>query len=78
MVRRIALTGFTLLLSLTPFVASAQSSRHATFLEMFPRDQMTCGRNGWLFPGLLNGHVPLTACILKFRNNASTSVFGPL
>lgn len=71
--------GLALALSLAPVTASAQStSRHATFLEMFPREQMTCGGRGWTFPGLLNGHVPLYACVLKFHGNRGVSPFGPL
>lgn len=79
MVRPIASIGLALAIAFTPSVAFAQnSSRHATFLEMFSREQMTCGNKGWTFPGLLNGHVPLYACVLKFKNNAGVSPFGPL
>ena len=81
MVRRIAAIGFALTLVLAPLSASAQRSRpggHATFLDIFPPEHMTCAREGWRFPGLINGHVPLYACILKFRNNAGNSPFGPL
>ena len=78
MLKTFASIGLALAVSLAPASAFAQSARHATFLEMFPRDQMTCGRTGWRFTGLLNGHVPLHACVLKFRGNRGTSPFGPL
>ncbi len=80
MVRRIASIGFALAVALAPAAAFAQNSRpggHPTLLDMFPREQMTCG-GGWTFPGLLNGHVPLYACVLKFKGNAGVSPFGPL
>lgn len=81
---RMMLTGFFLLaLSLAPVTVSAAHQsrtpgRTATFLDMFPRDQMTCGSVGWRFPSLIGGSVPLTACILKYRNNVGRSPFGPL
>ncbi len=80
-IHRIVSIGFALALILAPVSASAARSRpggHATFLDIFPREHMTCAREGWTFPGLINGHVPLYACILKFRNNVGTSPFGPL
>lgn len=72
--------GLALAIGFAPATAFAQNSRpggHATFLDMFPREHMTCG-GGWRFPGLINGHVPLYACVLKFRANRGTSPFGPL
>jgi hypothetical protein len=81
MVHRIAAICLALMIAFAPVSASAQSrsrGKTATFLEMFPRDQMDCGKRGWTFPGLIGGHIPLTACILKFRNNAGSSPFGPL
>ncbi len=80
MVKRLASIGMALTIVLAPIGASAQSrtDRHATFLDIFPREQMTCGKAGWTFPGLLNGHVPLTTCILKYRGNRGSSPFGPL
>lgn len=81
MVKTIASIGLALSIALLPIAASAQGSRpggHATFLDIFPRDQMTCGRTGWRFPGLINGHVPLYACVLRYRGNRGSSPFGPL
>ncbi len=72
--------GLVLALGLAPVTASAQlyGGKRATFLEIFPESQMTCGKRGWKFPGLINGHIPLSACILKFRGNRGSSPFGPL
>jgi|GEM_PF-6486318 len=81
MVPRIAAIGLALVIAFAPVSASAQSrsrGKTATFLEMFPREQMDCGKRGWTFPGLYGGHIPLTACILKYRNNAGRSPFGAL
>lgn len=78
---KILAAGLAVALLLAPLGASAQSrsrGRTATFLDMFPREHMTCGRRGWTFPGLIGGHVPLTACILKYRDNRGSSPFGPL
>lgn len=80
MVRRFVSIGIVLALLASPTVAMARTSRiggHATVLDMFPREQMTCG-GGWTFSTLLNGRVPLYACVLKFKSNASVSPFGPL
>lgn len=73
--RILLVTGLVCTLTLTPLAASA---RTATFLETFPREQMTCGKRGWTFPGLIGGRTPLTACILRYRNNTGKSPFGPL
>jgi hypothetical protein len=81
MVQRIASIGLVLAIAFAPVSASAQSrsrGKTATFLEMFPREQMDCGKRGWTFDGLIGGRMPLTACILKYRNNAGRSPFGPL
>lgn len=81
MFKALASIGLAAILVLTPLAASAQNSRpggHASFLDIFPREQMTCGRTGWRFPGLINGHVPLYACVLKYRGNRGSSPFGPL
>jgi hypothetical protein len=81
MVRTIATSSIALLIALAPVSASAQSrsrGKTPTFLEIFPRDQMDCGTPGWTFPILYGGHIPLTVCILKYRNNVGSSPFGPL
>ena len=80
MTKFFAAIGLTLALSALPLEASAQyySGKRPTFLEMFPEDQMTCGRRGWRFPGLIRGDQPISACILKYRGNAGSSPFGPL
>lgn len=80
MVKFLAAIGFALVLSSIPFEASAQlyGGKRPTFLEMFSEDQMTCGRRGWRFPGLIRGDQPISACMLKFRGNAGSSPFGPL
>jgi hypothetical protein len=49
-----------------------------TFLDIFPHDQMDCGKRGWLFGSVIGGRLPLTACMLKYRNNSGNSPFGPL
>lgn len=80
MIRRIASIGIALALLSSPTAAMARTARaggYATMLDMFPREQMTCG-GGWTFSTLLNGGVPLYACVLKFKNNAGVSPFGPL
>jgi hypothetical protein len=64
----------------TPVVASAavsRSERSPTFLDMFAPSQLQCGRKGWTFPVLLNGHKPITACMLRAKQ-AANSPFGPL
>jgi hypothetical protein len=81
MTQRIAVIGLALAIAFAPVSASAQSrarGKTPTFLEMFPREQMDCGKRGWAFPSLIGGNTPLTACILKYRNNAGRSPFGPL
>lgn len=74
------MTGVIFLTALTPAGAAAQSrsGKNATFLQMFPREHMDCGKKGWNFTGLLAGATPVTACILKYKGNAGKSPFGPL
>lgn len=82
MLKRFILSA-AVVLSIVPTIASAQTiggrGRAATLLDIFPLGEMTCGRRGWTFPGLINGHVPVTACVLKFGNrNRFVSPFGSL
>ncbi len=80
--RIIASFGLALLLAAIPASVGAQSrarGKTPTLLDMFPSDQMTCGRTGWTFRNsILGGHIPVTACMLKYRNNTGSSPFGPL
>ena len=78
--KTVATLGIGIAVALAPVAASAQlyPGKRPTFLEIFPEDQMTCGKVGWRFPGLIRGDQPITACILKYRNNAGRSPFGPL
>ena len=81
MVKTLTAIALALAIGLAPSSAFAQArsgTRSASFLDMFPPDQMTCGRRGWRFPGLIRGDVPVTACILRFRNNEGASPFGRL
>jgi hypothetical protein len=81
MVHRIAAVGIALTIAFAPASVSAQSrfrGKSPTLLDMFPREQMDCGKHGWVFDGLSGGRMSLTACMLKYRNNAKKSPFGPL
>lgn len=76
-----AAISIALVIAFVPVGASARNvglGRHATFLDLFPREQQTCGRSEWTFPGLLLGQRPVVPCILNYRGNKGSSPFGEL
>lgn len=71
-----------ILLSLWSSAPSAAMARSLgstpSILELLPREQMDCGKRGWLFGSVIGGRLPLTACMLKFKSKSGRSPFGPM
>ncbi|MBI5156138.1 hypothetical protein HZA45_02570 [Candidatus Peregrinibacteria bacterium] len=50
-----------------PYVFHSGCQNKHLLSQLFGNDQMTCGSPGWVFPGLIWGECPITACILKTK-----------
>ena len=55
----------------------AKCPKNRSLLGSFSSDQLTCGKTGWIFPGLINGDCPITACVVKTRST-NGGTFGSL
>ncbi len=62
-----------------PAVTSTRGKcpKNRSLLGSLSSENLTCGKTGWIFPGLINGDCPITACVVKTRST-NGGTFGSL